>query len=158
MCRCDEPDEFCPGYEDAIFYRTFNFQKSWHVLLLLLFSDASSSNEAVHLQQRLRSLSTELVTLRNRLHVSQPAATVPPPPHATANNNIHSTAPCNQQPIVPPRHSNLPTVPQHINTVGKWNTHLYRPNQSHQNPQQNSKIPGLPDLTYFLIDKMYAIE
>ena len=34
--------------------------------------DASSSNEAVHLQQRLRSLSTELVTLRNRLHVSQP--------------------------------------------------------------------------------------
>ncbi|EDW52161.1 GM16990 [Drosophila sechellia] len=31
--------------------------------------DASSSNEAVHLQQRLKSLSTELVTLRNRLHV-----------------------------------------------------------------------------------------
>ena len=37
-----------------------------------LLPDASSSNEAVHLQQRLRSLSTELVTLRNRLHVSQP--------------------------------------------------------------------------------------
>ncbi|KAK0180000.1 hypothetical protein PV327_005688 [Microctonus hyperodae] len=35
-------------------------------------ANASSSNEAVHLQQRLRSLSTELVTLRNRLHVSQP--------------------------------------------------------------------------------------
>ncbi|XP_017068583.2 LOW QUALITY PROTEIN: unconventional myosin-IXb [Drosophila eugracilis] len=32
-------------------------------------TDASSSNEAVHLQQRLKSLSTELVTLRNRLHV-----------------------------------------------------------------------------------------
>uniref|UniRef100_A0A182NAV1 Uncharacterized protein n=1 Tax=Anopheles dirus TaxID=7168 RepID=A0A182NAV1_9DIPT len=30
--------------------------------------DASSSNEAVHLQQRLKSLSSELVTLRNRLH------------------------------------------------------------------------------------------
>ncbi|CAB0017316.1 unnamed protein product, partial [Nesidiocoris tenuis] len=29
--------------------------------------NACSSNEAVHLQQRLRSLSTELVTLRNRL-------------------------------------------------------------------------------------------
>lgn len=36
----------------------------------LLLPDASSSNEAVHLQQRLKSLSTELVTLRNRLHVS----------------------------------------------------------------------------------------
>ncbi|XP_016979643.1 unconventional myosin-IXb isoform X1 [Drosophila rhopaloa] len=34
-------------------------------------TDASSSNEAVHLQQRLKSLSTELVTLRNRLHVGQ---------------------------------------------------------------------------------------
>lgn len=37
------------------------------------FVDASSSNEAVHLQQRLKSLSTELVTLRNRLHVGQTA-------------------------------------------------------------------------------------
>jgi hypothetical protein len=35
-----------------------------------MLADASSSNEAVHLQQRLKSLSTELVTLRNRLHVS----------------------------------------------------------------------------------------
>ncbi|KAK6632528.1 hypothetical protein RUM43_013296 [Polyplax serrata] len=35
-------------------------------------TDASSSNEAVHLQQRLKSLSTELVTLRNRLHVASP--------------------------------------------------------------------------------------
>uniref|UniRef100_A0A182QIZ3 Myosin motor domain-containing protein n=1 Tax=Anopheles farauti TaxID=69004 RepID=A0A182QIZ3_9DIPT len=33
-----------------------------------LRADASSSNEAVHLQQRLKSLSSELVTLRNRLH------------------------------------------------------------------------------------------
>lgn len=32
-------------------------------------SDASSSNEAVHLQQRLKSLSTELLVMRNRLHV-----------------------------------------------------------------------------------------
>ncbi|XP_050030454.2 uncharacterized protein dachs isoform X1 [Dermacentor andersoni] len=32
---------------------------------------ASSSNEAVHLQQRLKSLSCELVTLRNRLHVTE---------------------------------------------------------------------------------------
>lgn len=36
-------------------------------------TDASSSNEAVHLQQRLKNLSTELVTLRNRLHVDQPS-------------------------------------------------------------------------------------
>lgn len=35
----------------------------------LIYLDASS-NEAVHLQQRLRSLSSELVTLRNRLHVT----------------------------------------------------------------------------------------
>ncbi|XP_077491338.1 unconventional myosin-IXb-like dachs isoform X2 [Amblyomma americanum] len=34
-------------------------------------SNASSSNEAVHLQQRLKSLSCELVTLRNRLHVTE---------------------------------------------------------------------------------------
>ncbi|XP_033150594.1 myosin-G heavy chain isoform X4 [Drosophila busckii] len=32
-------------------------------------TDASSSNEAVHLQQRLNSLSTELLVMRDRLHV-----------------------------------------------------------------------------------------
>lgn len=49
--------------------------------LFTFITDASSSNEAVHLQQRLRSLSTELVTLRNRLHVSQPpnGGSVPSP-------------------------------------------------------------------------------
>ncbi|XP_053606932.1 unconventional myosin-IXa isoform X2 [Plodia interpunctella] len=36
--------------------------------------DASSSNEAVHLQRRLLSLSSELVTLRNHLHVGAGAA------------------------------------------------------------------------------------
>ncbi|SPP85904.1 unconventional myosin-IXb isoform X2 [Drosophila guanche] len=44
-------------------------QKFWETEKKL--QDASSSNEAVHLQQRLKSLSTELVTLRNRLHVGQ---------------------------------------------------------------------------------------
>ncbi|XP_043652331.1 unconventional myosin-Vc isoform X1 [Drosophila teissieri] len=70
-------------------------------------TDASSSNEAVHLQQRLKSLSTELVTLRNRLHVghgpgqgqsqggngSQP---VPPGPNAgpKANNfDLNASSP-----------------------------------------------------------------
>ncbi|KAE8737330.1 hypothetical protein FOCC_FOCC017208, partial [Frankliniella occidentalis] len=47
-------------------------QKFWETEKKL--QDASSSNEAVHLQQRLRSLSTELVTLRNRLHVQGGAA------------------------------------------------------------------------------------
>ncbi|XP_026464689.1 unconventional myosin-IXb [Ctenocephalides felis] len=47
-------------------------QKFWETEKKL--QDASSSNEAVHLQQRLRSLSTELVTLRNRLHVGNPGA------------------------------------------------------------------------------------
>lgn len=37
-------------------------------IFVIFFTDASSSNEAVHLQQRLKSLSSELVTLRNRLH------------------------------------------------------------------------------------------
>ncbi|XP_061512472.1 unconventional myosin-Ia isoform X2 [Anopheles gambiae] len=41
-------------------------QKFWETEKKL--QDASSSNEAVHLQQRLKSLSSELVTLRNRLH------------------------------------------------------------------------------------------
>ncbi|XP_044001264.1 unconventional myosin-IXb isoform X2 [Aphidius gifuensis] len=46
-------------------------QKFWETEI----KDASSSNEAVHLQQCLRSLSTELSTLRNRyaiVHVNQP--------------------------------------------------------------------------------------
>ncbi|XP_017780333.1 PREDICTED: unconventional myosin-IXa isoform X2 [Nicrophorus vespilloides] len=48
-------------------------QKFWETEKKL--QDASSSNEAVHLQQRLRSLSSELVTLRNRLHVQGSPAT-----------------------------------------------------------------------------------
>ncbi|XP_049548235.1 putative uncharacterized protein DDB_G0286901 [Anopheles darlingi] len=48
-------------------------QKFWETEKKL--QDASSSNEAVHLQQRLKSLSSELVTLRNRLHTGgQPTA------------------------------------------------------------------------------------
>ncbi|XP_050421871.1 unconventional myosin-IXAa isoform X2 [Adelges cooleyi] len=47
-------------------------QKFWETEIKL--QDASCSNEAVHLQQRLRSLSTELVTLRNSLNQGQGAA------------------------------------------------------------------------------------
>ncbi|XP_053666963.1 unconventional myosin-Ia [Anopheles marshallii] len=51
-------------------------QKFWETEKKL--QDASSSNEAVHLQQRLKSLSSELVTLRNRLHTGgQPTGTGP---------------------------------------------------------------------------------
>jgi len=44
-------------------------QKFWETERKL--QDASSSNEAVHLQQRLRNLSSELVSLRTKLHVTQ---------------------------------------------------------------------------------------
>ncbi|XP_060802579.1 unconventional myosin-IXAa [Amyelois transitella] len=46
-------------------------QKFWETEKKL--QDASSSNEAVHLQRRLLSLSSELVTLRNHLHVGAAA-------------------------------------------------------------------------------------
>ncbi|CAH1367105.1 unconventional myosin-Ia isoform X2 [Tenebrio molitor] len=70
-------------------------QKFWETEKKL--QDASSSNEAVHLQQRLRSLSTELVTLRNRLHVQgAPAAPLKGPAVPVA-------AVPGTQPIIPPR-------------------------------------------------------
>ncbi|XP_075226131.1 unconventional myosin-IXb-like dachs [Lycorma delicatula] len=108
-------------------------QKFWETEKKL--QDASSSNEAVHLQQRLRSLSTELVTLRNRLHVqgqgqgqpaaspaNQQAASVLQPIPSNQHSNTHpatSTAVINQSsvgaPPTFPRHQPLP-VPPHINT------------------------------------------
>lgn len=54
--------------------------------------DASSSNEAVHLQRRLLSLSSELVTLRNHLHVG-----------ASAGAAGGAGKPGTPQPAVPPR-------------------------------------------------------
>lgn len=96
-------------------------------MLKLNFSvaDASSSNEAVHLQQRLRSLSTELVTLRNRLHVQNPPAAVNNSSVAASNPGVVSSptsaAPqvtaqpcaaqnnhCVAQPAVPPRQLQQP--------------------------------------------------
>lgn len=72
----------------------------------LVLADASSSNEAVHLQQRLRSLSTELVTLRNRLHVSQPTS-ASGPANGTSGPLSKSPekggAPPSPAPAVPPR-------------------------------------------------------
>ncbi|XP_011630106.1 unconventional myosin-IXb [Pogonomyrmex barbatus] len=79
-------------------------QKFWETEKKL--QDASSSNEAVHLQQRLRSLSTELVTLRNRLHVSQPTG-ASGPTGATSGPLSKSPekggGPASPAPAVPPR-------------------------------------------------------
>ncbi|XP_068618657.1 unconventional myosin-XIX isoform X2 [Battus philenor] len=87
-------------------------QKFWETERKL--QDASSSNEAVHLQRRLLSLSSELVTLRNHLHVggaaagaggSQPA--VPPraplllPPPAPAPHTQHAPPAATQAPPLP---------------------------------------------------------
>lgn len=106
----------------------------------ILITDASSSNEAVHLQQRLRSLSSELVTLRNRLHVQNPPQTTVTSPTsqnnptsptsvqtvtATANVPISGTQNNNStpisavstqiQPAVPPRQTHHSTITQHNN-------------------------------------------
>ncbi|XP_018336090.1 unconventional myosin-IXb isoform X2 [Agrilus planipennis] len=70
-------------------------------------NDASSSNEAVHLQQRLRSLSTELVTLRNRLHVQG---------GPIKNFSGPAAAPAAVQPAVPPRSTPLLAPPAVIPT------------------------------------------
>lgn len=83
--------------------------------------DASSSNEAVHLQQRLRSLSTELVTLRNRLHVGQSPDTSTLPPGATTKSSALST--CSeknsQAPAVPPRTSLSTSNNNNSNTLNR---------------------------------------
>lgn len=64
-----------------------------HVLICAIFffffADASSTNEAVHLQQRLKSLSTELVTLRNRLHVDNSNVDVTLPGDATTGAAVN---------------------------------------------------------------------
>ena len=75
---------------------------SFPVLTLHLYSkpDASSSNEAVHLQQRLKSLSTELVTLRNRLHVTGSTAN-----GALPSNGIALPGCANDRPEVRLRHA-----------------------------------------------------
>lgn len=64
---------------------------------MLFIADASSSNEAVHLQQRLRSLSTELVTLRNRLHVQGSPTTPSAPPKANSGAITSPTINSHQQ-------------------------------------------------------------
>uniref|UniRef100_A0A0A9W116 Unconventional myosin-Va n=1 Tax=Lygus hesperus TaxID=30085 RepID=A0A0A9W116_LYGHE len=81
-------DRVPPGYDHVqVLLRTFRI----HPTLLCRYRDpypshlyACSSNEAVHLQQRLRSLSSELVTLRNRLgrQPGHPEGDAPPQPRS----------------------------------------------------------------------------
>ncbi|XP_033331709.1 unconventional myosin-IXb-like dachs isoform X1 [Megalopta genalis] len=106
--KCDEflkrhgirPEFFC-RHRERIALQTWLLQRS------KLSSDASSSNEAVHLQQRLRSLSTELVTLRNRLHVSQPPNNNSGPNGANgaplSKSPEKGCVPSSPAPAVPPR-------------------------------------------------------
>ncbi|RZF39453.1 hypothetical protein LSTR_LSTR000974 [Laodelphax striatellus] len=103
-------------------------QKFWETEKKL--QDASSSNEAVHLQKRLQSLSSELVTLRNRLHVQGQPGGPGGTPAAPANQQpVLQSIPANQNtpphpgtnqsaigtPPTFPRHLPAP-IPQHINT------------------------------------------
>ncbi|XP_051174657.1 unconventional myosin-IXb isoform X1 [Leptopilina boulardi] len=103
--KCDEflkrhgikPEFFC-RHREKLALQTWLLQRSTSKFN----SDASSSNEAVHLQQRLKSLSTELVTLRNRLHVSQPA-TNSGPAGAASSPLAKSPDKSSPAPAVPPR-------------------------------------------------------
>lgn len=118
----------------------------------ITIADASSSNEAAHLQQKLKSLSTELVTLRNRLHVPASTTTnehdldttpqVPPHREAAARNNNNYM----NDPILPYPNKPLPPQPTSTSTL---NTNLsgsgesggsnqgYYENQSFQKGKQS---------------------
>ncbi|XP_066156566.1 unconventional myosin-Ia [Euwallacea fornicatus] len=117
-------------------------QKFWETEKKL--QDASSSNEAVHLQQRLRSLSTELVTLRNRLHVQG----APPLKGGSTGTSSHQTSgkltnPHGRQPHVPPR-------------GGQFNSHVPPPLASSQKsvapaiiqPPKNNASAAIEDLIH----------
>ncbi|XP_059050788.1 unconventional myosin-XIX [Achroia grisella] len=82
-------------------------QKFWETEKKL--QDASSSNEAVHLQRRLLSLSSELVTLRNHLHVGAAAGTGA---GGAAGGGPAGKAPA-PQPAVPPRAPHLQPPAHH---------------------------------------------
>ncbi|ODM93380.1 hypothetical protein Ocin01_13299 [Orchesella cincta] len=111
----------------------------------LLRKHASSSNEAAHLQQRLKSLSSELVTLRNRLHVNGQGPGGPqngPNPNATNGlttqqhtNNINNNHNSNGRPQIPP-HAILPNP----SSTGDHHHHQ----QHHQHHQNNANDTGQP--------------
>ncbi|XP_065342455.1 unconventional myosin-IXb isoform X1 [Cloeon dipterum] len=74
-------------------------QKFWETEKKL--QDANS-NEAVHLQQRLRSLSSELVTLRSRLHVGQSHQIPSLQSHQPSPQPQQQQQPQQQPPALPP--------------------------------------------------------
>ncbi|XP_061936040.1 unconventional myosin-IXb isoform X1 [Apis cerana] len=124
--KCDEflkrhgirPEFFC-RHRERLALQTWLLQRS------KLSSDASSSNEAVHLQQRLRSLSTELVTLRNRLHVNQPPNNSGPNSAASAplsKSPEKGGVPSSPAPAVPPR-TTLPISGTLPHTLGHPSGH-----------------------------------
>lgn len=57
------------------------------IILFFCLTDASSTPEAVHLQQRLKSLSSELVTLRKSLDQQPPANVLSMSNNQNTNNN-----------------------------------------------------------------------
>lgn len=79
----------------------------------------------MHLQQRLRSLSTELVTLRNRLHVNQPPNNSGPNSAASAplsKSPEKGGVPSSPAPAVPPR-TTLPISGTLPHTLGHPSGH-----------------------------------
>ncbi|XP_045464718.1 unconventional myosin-IXb isoform X1 [Harmonia axyridis] len=89
-------------------------QKFWETEKKL--QDASSSNEAVHLQQRLQSLSTELLTLRNRLHVQ--GSTTPTPTTLKPSPPLTASQPLLPTRLPTPEFSAIPELRDHIPNVG----------------------------------------
>uniref|UniRef100_A0A1A9WFZ4 Myosin motor domain-containing protein n=1 Tax=Glossina brevipalpis TaxID=37001 RepID=A0A1A9WFZ4_9MUSC len=106
-------------------------QKFWETEKKL--QDASSSNEAVHLQQRLKSLSTELVTLRNRLHVGQGQNAIATATTATTNGSTNITFQQQSQPQQGPLEAGL-----ELNASSSTNPNSTTNNNHHHNSSNNS--------------------
>ncbi|KAI8117599.1 Myosin-I heavy chain [Lucilia cuprina] len=117
-------------------------QKFWETEKKL--QDASSSNEAVHLQQRLKSLSTELVTLRNRLHVGQGQSATA----ATINNGNGANLSQQQQqqqqqqlgPLTAGLELNASSPNLNLNNSSNSNNNLSHYNNNNSNTNSNNQF------------------
>jgi len=119
-----------------------------------LFSDATSSGEAVNLQHRLRSLSTGLVGLRHVLHEQQLSADLPGLPHLQAEHQL--AAGYGQQisaestgPTSPPPPPQLTSPPFHPGTsrgsgmaTTAVNNYLNQPQLGHNTNNSNNLNHG----------------
>ncbi|XP_048526207.1 myosin-I heavy chain isoform X1 [Dendroctonus ponderosae] len=131
------PDFFCKYREKELLRQNLHaYITALHKQTVSEGNHASSSNEAVHLQQRLRSLSTELVTLRNRLHVQggqhSPTKGGPGATNTTSSQGSgklnHSNA---KQPHIPPRGNQYnPQVPAVVSTQKSIPASLIQPPQN----------------------------